>query len=105
MKGALFEESAKPYLQEQNDTVRYVTEEVARLKDMFHEREAQLASERDKANASCQEASTHCQEMEKALQDTTTRLASLASEAEVKLSSSFYISQTQCLMNLALPCV
>ena len=63
--------------------VKYVTEEVDRLKDMFHEREVRLTSERDKANASCLEASTRCKQIETALEDTTSKLASLSSEAEV----------------------
>ena len=71
--------------------VRYVTEEVDRLKEIFQGREARLTSERDRATASCQDASARCQEMEKALQDTTATLASVASDAEARLSSLFFI--------------
>ncbi len=82
----MFADRARLGAQEQDETVRYVTEEVNRLKDMFHEREARLTSERDKASTSCLEASARCTELEKDLENARSKLAAAALEAEAGLS-------------------
>lgn len=87
-------------LQERDETVRFVTEEVDRLKDMFQERETQLLSERDEATASCQEASTRRKDLERDLEATKLSLAAVSSEAEVE---DLIMLSTHRLFNAASP--
>lgn len=94
--GALFNafqqcSKACAHLQERDEMVRYVTEEVDRLKELFQERESRLTSERDKANEGYQEASRKCKELGSSLEEAESRALSLSSDLKVNKCCAFFL--------------
>jgi len=71
-------------VQEREEMVRYVTEEVDRVKSLFQEKEGRLASERDGAKEASQAATRECQVLQEQLSTAQTKLATLAAEVEVR---------------------
>lgn len=63
--------------------VKYVSDEVDRLKGLFQEREDCLTLERDKAIEGCSAAAKECKTAMEDLQKCQAKAASLAAELEV----------------------
>lgn len=63
--------------------VKYVTDEVERLKVLFQEREDQLGAERDKAVQSSQALSKQNQDTERCLKESRVTVETLAAEVQV----------------------
>ena len=63
--------------------VKYVSDEVDRLKGMFQEREDQLTDERDRAKDSCTAMSKKIDSLNEAVQSSQAKAGSLAAELEV----------------------
>jgi hypothetical protein len=70
-------------MQEREEMVRYVTEEVDRVKTLFQDKENRLASERDSAKEGSQAATRECQLLQEQLSAAQTNLSTLTVELEV----------------------
>lgn len=69
--------------------VRYVTEEVSRVKALFQEREAALTQERDSASHSSLAATQECAALSE-------KLSSLRSQLQASTPPAIYNTQSSC---------
>ena len=70
-------------VQEREEMVRYVTEEVDRVKSLFQEKESRLMSELDSAKEASKAASQECQALQEQLSAAQAKLATVTTELEV----------------------
>ena len=63
--------------------VRYVTEEVDRVKSLFQEKEGRLMSELDSAKETSKAAAAECKALQEELSTAQAKLATVTSELEV----------------------
>ena len=72
--------------------VRYVTEEVDRVKSLFQEKESRLVNELDSAKEISKAAAAECQASQEQLSTAQAKLATVTSELEVCFPIQYLIS-------------